>query len=115
MLLLTLSMYLLFVVIGAMLVTLFLPKKHFIYYDGETFTPQGLTIKFGDSVSIKNNAPSYMEFAIGQHANHKTLKGFEEKVIEANTVYTFAPQENGIFDFHNHLNPKKIGVLIINE
>ncbi len=100
---------------GVILTILLLPKNYFIYYDGEKFTPQGVIIKLGDSVSIKNNSQAKIEFAMGTHENHRLLKGFEEKIIEANTMYTFTPQETGIFDFHNHFNPKKIGVMIIND
>lgn len=105
----------LIVIAGVILTILFLPKKYLVNYDGEAFTPQGLVIKFGDSVIVKNSSQTKMEYAMGSHENHRALKGFEEKIIEANATYTFTPQEKGIFDFHDHFNPKKIGVLIINE
>lgn len=105
----------LIVIAGVILTILFLPKKYLVNYDGQVFTPQGLAIKLGDSVIIKNNSQTKMEFAIGSHENHRALRGFEEKIIEANTTYRFTPEEKGIFDFHDHFNPKKIGVLIINE
>lgn len=106
---------LLIIILGTVSIMFLSPRKHFISYNGEIFTPQGITIKLGDIVSVKNNSQAEMEFAVGQHANHKTLKGYEERIIETNATYTFIPQEEGIFDFHDHLNPKKIGVLIINN
>lgn len=103
-------------VVGAVILILMLqPKRHTVSYDGNNFTPQSLTIKLGDSVSVKNNSQTYMEMAVGEHKSHRTLKGFEEKVVEAGEVYIFTPAEKGIFDFHDHLNPKKLGILIIKE
>ncbi|GEM_PF-5447599 len=100
-------------VAAVILVLMLLPKRHTVYYDGQKFSPQSLTIKLGDSVSVKNNSQTYMEIAVGEHKSHRNLKGFEEKVVEAGVVYAFIPQEKGIFDFHDHLNPKKLGILTI--
>ncbi|MBI2036016.1 hypothetical protein HYT17_00045 [Candidatus Microgenomates bacterium] len=98
---------------AVILVLMLRPKQHVVYYDGQKFTPQFLTIKLGDSVTVKNNSYTYMELAVGEHKSHRTLAGFEEKVVEAQAAYTFTPGEKGVFDFHDHLNPKKLGLLTI--
>lgn len=93
----------------------FITKRHTILYDGALFTPEFVVIHLGSSVTIKNSSQTPMEIAVGKHDNHKTLRGFQEKIIKPETKYTFTPQEKGVFDLHNHLHPKKLGTLIIDE
>lgn len=89
------------------------PKQHVISYNGENFTPSSLTITLGERVTVKNDSSKYMELAVGEHQSHRNLAGFEEKVLEAGEIYTFTPQEKGKFNFHDHLNPKQLGQLVI--
>ena len=56
-----------------------------------------------------------MEIAVGKHENHQILNGFQEKIIDSKGEYVFTPLERGVFDIHNHLNPKKPGTLIIDN
>ncbi|OGY08086.1 MAG: hypothetical protein A2782_03675 [Candidatus Blackburnbacteria bacterium RIFCSPHIGHO2_01_FULL_43_15b] len=105
------------IITGVMAVELFsqIPKRHTIFYDGLMFSPELLVIRFGDSVTVYNNSTKAMEVAAGKHENHKNLQGFEEKIVKPETTYTFTPLEKGAFDFHDHLNPKKLGILAIDE
>lgn len=90
-------------------------EQHSISYNGETFVPEFKVIKLGDSVSFKNNSQTSMEIAVGRHENHRILKGFKEKILEANATYTFIPEETGVFYLHDHLNPKNLGFLIVDN
>lgn len=90
-------------------------KRYTILYDGTLFTPEFIVIRLGDSVTIKNNSQTPMEIAVGRHENHKTLNGFQEKIINSNKEYTFIPQERGVFDLHDHFNPKKLGYIIVDK
>ena len=90
-------------------------KRHTIFYDGALFTPEFVVIHLGDPVTIKNSSQKPMEIAVGKHENHKTLNGFQEKIINSKEEYTFTPQESGVFDLHDHFNPKKFGYIIIDK
>lgn len=90
-------------------------KEHTISYNGTAFIPEFVVIRLDDSVSIKNTSQVSIEIAVGRHENHKTLKGFEEENVKPEEVYTFTPLEKGVFDLHNHLNPQKLGFLIIDK
>ncbi len=111
----TLFFFVLGVVTGLVAFRLFseFPQKHMIVYDGLTFNPVLLVIDLGDSVTVSNKSNKVMEVAAGKHDDHKNLKGFEEKIVKAGETYSFIPEEKGIFDLHDHLNPKKLGVLVI--
>ena len=90
-------------------------KRHTILYDGKLFTPEFVVIHLGESVTIKNISQAPIEIAVGKHENHQILDGFQEKIIDSKGEYVFTPLERGVFDIHNHLNPKKLGTLIIDE
>lgn len=90
-------------------------KRHTVLYDGTIFTPEFVVIHLGDTVAIKNNSQTPMSIAVGRHENHKTLNGFQEKIINSKQEYTFTPQEKGVFDIHDHLNPKKLGYLVVDN
>ncbi|TSC88724.1 MAG: hypothetical protein G01um10145_750 [Microgenomates group bacterium Gr01-1014_5] len=90
-------------------------KRHTVLYDGALFTPEFVVIHLGDPVIIKNSSQKPMEIAVGRHENHKTLSGFQEKIINPKEEYAFTPQERGIFDLHDHFNPKKFGYIIIDK
>ena len=107
--------FILGVVVGFVAFRLFseIPQKHKIVYDGLVFTPDLLVIDLDDSVIVYNNSAKVMEIAAGKHNDHKNLKGFEEKIIKSGETYSFMPEEKGIFDLHDHLNPKKLGALVV--
>lgn len=90
-------------------------KRHTIFYDGVLFTPEFVVIHLGDTVTIRNSSQKPMDIAVGRHENHKTLNGFQEKIINSKEEYTFTPQEKGVFDLHDHFNPKKLGYIIIDN
>lgn len=90
-------------------------RTHTISYDGVIFTPEFIVLHLGDSVNIKNTSQTEIEAAVGKHENHQRLKGFQEKIIKPKEGYTFTPLEKGVFDLHNHLNPKNTGYLIIDK
>ncbi|MBI4029392.1 MAG: hypothetical protein HY376_03425 [Candidatus Blackburnbacteria bacterium] len=110
-----LSFFVLGVVTGVVAFRLFseIPQKHTIFYDGSTFNPGLLVIGLGDSVTVSNNSIRVMEVAVGKHEDHKNLKGFEEKIINSGGAYSFVSEERGVFDLHDHLHPKKLGVLVV--
>lgn len=90
-------------------------SHHTVSYDGIGFYPEFTVVQLGDSVIVKNSSQKLMEIAVGKHENHEALQGFQEKIIKPETTYTFTPREKGVFYLHDHLNPKKLGILVIDE
>lgn len=90
-------------------------NQHNISYDGENFHPEFVVTQLGDSVTVKNDSAKQMQIAVGRHDNHEDLKGFEETIIKPASSYAFSPQEKGVFDLHDHKNPKNLGYLVINQ
>lgn len=90
-------------------------REYTISYDGAMFTPEFVVIHLGDKVTVENSSLKAMEIAAGRHENHKTLNGFQEKIVGSKEEYTFTPLESGVFDLHDHFNPKNLGTLIIDR
>lgn len=85
-----------------------------ITYDGATFSPSSLSVKNGDVVIFKNKSKVEFRPASNPHPTHTDYSEFDAKQpIAAGKSYQFKFTKNGIWKFHDHLNPSAQGTITV--
>lgn len=56
-----------------------------------------------------------MEIALGEHDNHDKVEGFEETLVQQGKSYFFTIWKNGIYEYHDHLNPNAKGSFVVQD
>ena len=87
-----------------------------VSYTDSGFAPKTLTVKKGTPVTFRNDSSSKMWVASGVHPTHQLLPGFDEltSVVKSGT-YTYTFVKVGTWQYHNHLNPTDLGVVMVTE
>ncbi len=95
--------------------TTILPKqKHEVTCSAEGFSPAVLSIKVGDIVTFTNKSKKGFWPASNSHPVHTDYPEFDAKKEIANgKTYEFTFTKAGEWGYHNHLNPKMIGVVVV--
>lgn len=107
-------------------VTVGTPTTVTVTYDGTTFTPATVTIKKGDSVTFTSTAgdmwvatgphpahTGYSNTSLAQHCPDVSGTAFDQ--CKAGTSYTFTFEKAGTWPYHNHLNSKVFGKVVVTE
>lgn len=85
-----------------------------ITYDGSGFSPKPITVKAGATVVFKNESSSDMWPASAPHPAHTDYPGFDAlKPIKPSESYSFTFMRIGTWKYHNHLNPKQYGSVVV--
>ncbi len=85
-----------------------------VTYTDSGFTPSGLTVKVGTTVTFKNTSSSDMWVASNPHPTHTDLPGLDaKKNIAPGDSYTFTFTKVGSWGYHNHLNPAQGGIVTV--
>lgn len=84
-----------------------------ITYTDNGFLPQTVTVKSGQTVAIKNEASSDMQFDSDPHPIHTTDPELNIDVVAPGEVKTFTVTKAGTFGYHNHLNPSQTGKIVV--
>lgn len=100
-------------------------SMHIIEMTSEGFSPNPLTIKKGDVVSFINSDSMSHWPATDNHPTHTLYPGssaekcgkgaiiFDScKALTTNMMFEFAVKEEGIWPYHDHLNPSMKGIII---
>lgn len=83
-------------------------------YSGNTFSPQSLTIKKGDTVRFVNNSDEDMMIVSNPHPEHTDLPSLNsEKSLAPGGVYVYTFKNEGTWKYHNHSNPSVTGTVIV--
>lgn len=104
------------------------PMTAAITYTVEGFSPSGVTIKKGGTVTWTNSSGGQMWVASAQHPSHTVYAGTsrEEHCPDASGMafdqcesgtgdYSFTFQKVGTWNYHNHLSAQKFGKVIVVE
>lgn len=87
-----------------------------VSYTDSGFSPKTLTVKKGTAVAFRNDSSKKMWVASGVHPTHKLLPGFDELTSVVNGgVYTYTFVKVGTWQYHNHLNPTDVAVVVVTE
>ncbi len=85
-----------------------------VIYDGTTFSLSSLSVKNGDVVIFKNKSKVEFRPASNPHPTHTDYPEFDAKQpIAAGKSYQFKFTKNGIWKFHDHLNPSAQGTITV--
>jgi len=92
------------------------------------FTPKEVKIKVGETVTFKNESSRTVAPASAMHPTHKAYPGSDinkcgtadqSKIfdscagIPAGKMWSFTFTQKGSWGYHNHLNPKDFGKIIV--
>lgn len=87
-----------------------------IKYTDSGFVPASVTIKKGETVEWNNETSNSMWIASSPHPQHTDYPGFDElKEAAKGETYSFTFNKAGNWKYHNHLDAKDHGVVIVQE
>jgi len=90
------------------------PKKYEITYTADGFAPAVLSITAGDTVAFVNKSKESFWPASNDHPAHTAYSEFDAKTeTGAGKTYEFTFTKSGEWGYHNHLNPKMMGVVVV--
>tara|TARA_B100000745_G_scaffold74773_1_gene45136 strand:+ start:2202 stop:2978 length:777 start_codon:yes stop_codon:yes gene_type:complete len=85
-----------------------------IIYTDEGFSPNTVEIKKGDTVAFINESSGPMWVASNVHPAHTILPTFDQFGTSAfGERYTYTFQQSGEWEYHDHVNASKIGLIIV--
>jgi len=91
-------------------------EENTITYTGTGFSPQSITVKPGTTVTFVNESSTDMWVASALHPTHLELLGFDQLKGEGKgSTYSFTFEDVGTWKFHDHLNPKAFGSVIVEK
>ena len=89
-------------------------EQNIVTYTDEGFSPLILRVKKGDTVTFKNTSTTGLWVASNPHPTHTDLPGLDadHTLINGETyMYTFT--QIGSWGFHNHLNSRFQGTIVV--
>lgn len=90
------------------------PKKYQITYTADGFSPAVLSVAVGDIVAFVNKSGAAFWPASNDHPTHTAYPEFDAKTeIASGKTYEFTFAKAGEWGYHNHLNPKMMGVVVV--
>ena len=90
------------------------PASVTIAIDDEGFTPATITVKAGATVTFVNNGQALHWPASNPHPIHTGLSGFDaRKGLATGETYSFTFLQAGTFGFHDHLNTRITGTIVV--
>ena|SRR3989344_3148129 len=96
-----------------------------VSYDGTRFDPETFTIPAGSVVTFTNKSENVMWVASDNHPSHTLYPGssiancgkeLETPIFDQcknGETFTFTFNEIGTWKFHNHLNPRATGTIVV--
>lgn len=95
--------------------TAIVPKqKHEVVYTTGGFNPAVTTVKTGEAVTFINTSGESFWPASSPHPTHTDYSEFDAKgEIAHGKTYEFTFTKSGEWGYHNHLNPKMVGVVVV--
>lgn len=84
-----------------------------ITFDGNGFSPDSVTVKSGDKVTVKNNSDKPLQLASDPHPVHTDDTDLNAGDEDPGKSKTFTVTKKGTFGFHNHYNHAQHGTITI--
>lgn len=90
------------------------PKRHEITYTANGFSPAVLNIAAGDTVVFANKSGESFRPASNPHPMHSDYSEFDARAkIDNEKTYEFTFTKPGAWGYHDHLNSKMMGVVVV--
>ncbi len=84
-----------------------------ITYSDSGFSPSSITVKSGDTVTIKNTSSNGLQLDSDPHPIHTDDTDLNVGTVATGQSQTFTVTKKGTFGYHNHLNPSDKGEIVI--
>lgn len=85
-----------------------------VRHSADGFDPPIITIRSGQTIQWINDDASGMWIASDPHPEHIEYPGLDESHgVAQGETYEFAFAKAGVWGYHNHLNPEKIGKVVV--
>ncbi len=87
-----------------------------VTYTDAGFSPKSVAVKRGTTVTFKNESSGNMWVASGVHPTHRLLPGFDELTgVTKGGTYDYAFVKVGTWQYHNHLKPTDLAIVVVTE
>lgn len=84
-----------------------------ITFTDDGFTPSTTTVSKGAVVEVVNNSSSDVQFSSDDHPTHTEETELNLKVLTPGESATFTATKTGTWGYHDHLDDKFTGTLIV--
>jgi plastocyanin len=85
-----------------------------VRYTNTGYEPKELTVPVGTMVQFINESDTVMWVASNEHPGHSDLPTFDQFGLYPNgSSYTYTFDKVGAWEFHDHLNPEREGVIVV--
>ncbi len=84
-----------------------------ITYSDSGFSPSTITIKAGETVTVKNTSSRTIEFDSDPHPVHTDNRELNEGSIEPGKSGTVTISEAGTWGYHDHLDSSQTGTIVV--
>ena len=87
-----------------------------VRYEELAFVPSTVTVKPGDTVVWTNEGDDLMWPASDVHPTHQEYTGFDSRrPIALGASWSFTFEREGVWGYHNHMAPRALGTVIVEE
>lgn len=84
-----------------------------ITYSGSSFSPNKITVKSGDTITIKNDSSSDVQVYSNPHPVHTDNTELNIGSIAQGASTNLTLTKVGTWGYHNHLNPSQTGTITV--
>ncbi len=89
-------------------------QKHKVVYSASGFSPAVTSIAIGEAVTFINKSGNDFRPASNPHPTHTDYGSFDSNIGLPNGIsYELTFTKAGEWGYHDHLNPKMIGVVVV--
>ncbi len=89
------------------------PEAKTVWISESSFTPSVITVKAGDTVTWINKDVPKRQVASDPHPAHTDLSDFVSNELEQDDTFSYTFSEAGEYTYHDHLNPIRLGKVIV--
>lgn len=79
------------------------------------FKPPSITVRTGTTVTFRNDGTGSHWVASDPHPSHTGLPGFDLGGMQPGQFKTFTFEKTGTFGYHDHLDAKMRGTIVVRE
>lgn len=84
-----------------------------IEYSSDGFSPSSITVKAGNTITIKNSSARVLQFNSGPHPEHTDNAELNVGTVSPGQSKQLTVTTKGTHSFHNHLDSAHTGTLIV--
>ena len=89
-------------------------NKNIVILTDDGFYPKEIVIELGESVTFITKQDKSFWPAANLHPSHTTYPDFDSRgPVESTSSWSFTFENSGNWKYHNHLDPEKVGVVVV--